>query len=643
MLEGLLNALSPFNILLALGGVTAGILVGSLPGLTATMAVAVLVPLTFTMTPDSALILMGAIYTGAIYGGSYSAILLNTPGTPSAIATTFDGYPMAKQGRGDLAITVSCLSSVVGGLAGALALLFLSPPLAQAALAFGPAEYFWLAALGLSLVSALSADDFLKGVIGACLGLLLAVIGVAEISADVRLTFGSQTLLGGVEIVSALIGLYCIPVLMNLAASPARHLQAPPPSKSYRLLEAWQISLAGKWNLLRSSVIGTLVGILPGAGGSIAGLVAYSEARRTAKHPEHFGKGEPAGIQATESANNATVGGGLIPTFVLGIPGTPADAVILGAMLIQGLRTGPDLFATGTVVYTFTWGLLLATLFMLPLGLFIGRRAYRFIAHAPVSLLVPLIAFLTLIGSFSIRNSTADVAVMIILGGLGWLLMRFGFGASPVVLGLILSSIAEQGFVQTWTIGDATHNLAGSFFGRPLSLVIIVCTVITFIAGFKGKSKMARADSVNRPDIIAALFFLALAAVVWWDTADYGDRDSYVFPNTVTAMMSLFSLLLLWRAIFRPSAATAALDGSVPRRVGVFAVMLLAALFIPQAGFYVAAAGMLVALTFAANFAPWSKKRVLLYTACLVGVSATLYLIFLHVFLVPLPPGAWLE
>lgn len=473
-------ALTPLNILLALGGVAAGTIVGSLPGLTATMAVAVLVPLTFAMEPASALILMGAIYTGAIYGGAYAAILLNTPGTPSAIGTTFDGYPMAKRGDGDLAITLACLASVVGGLIGALALLLLAPPLAEVALAFGPMEYFWLAIFGLSLIAALSEGSLLKGLIGGCFGLLLSTIGVADISADVRFTFGTKTLLGGIEVVSALIGLYCVPVLIDLVANGGRHLQVEASPRGFRLREAFAISWRGKVNLIRSSVIGTLVGILPGAGGSIAGLVAYSEARRSSKHPETFGKGEPAGVQATEAANNATVGGGFIPTMVLGIPGTPPDAVILGALMVQGVRTGPNLFGQeGSIVYTFIYGLFLATLLMLPAGLVIGRYAYRSIVTVPKALLVPTVAFMTMIGAYSIRNNTSDVAVMIVLGIVGWVLGRFGFAVSPIVLGLILGSIAEQGFVQAWTIGSAVGDLPGMFFGRPISLAIVALTLLS--------------------------------------------------------------------------------------------------------------------------------------------------------------------
>jgi putative tricarboxylic transport membrane protein len=444
------------------------------------MAVAVLVPITFSMEPASALILMGAIYTGAIYGGAYSAILLNTPGTPSAIATTFDGYPMAKRGDGDLAITLACISSVVGGLIGAGFLFALAPPLAEVALAFGPVEYFWLAVFGLTLISALSEGNLLKGLIGACFGLLLASVGVAEISADIRFTFGSQVLLGGIETVSALIGLYCIPVMIDLVATPDRHLKVTTESKGFRLREALVISWKGKFNLIRSSVIGTLVGILPGAGGSIAGLVAYSEARRSSRRSAFFGKGEPDGVQATESANNATVGGGFIPTLVLGIPGTPPDAVILGALMIQGVRTGPSLFTeNGSIVYTFIYGLILATVLMLPAGLVIGRYAYKTIITIPKAMLVPTVAFMTMIGTYAIRNSISDVVIMIVLGVVGWFINRFGFSPSPIVLGLILGRIAEQGFVQAWTIGAAGEDLTGMFFGRPISLVIIVFTLLS--------------------------------------------------------------------------------------------------------------------------------------------------------------------
>ena len=475
-----LSALTPFNLILALFGVVAGTIVGSIPGLTATMALAVLVPITFSMDPASALILLGAIYTGAIYGGAYAAILLNTPGTPSAIATTFDGYPMAKRGDGDLAVALACFASVVGGLVGAFSLLLLAPPLSKVALAFGPIEYFWLSIFGLSLIASLSTGNLMKGLAGGAFGMLLSTVGVAEVSADIRLTFGSQMLVGGFGVIGALIGLYCIPVLIDLVATPDRHLKMEEDVRSVRIGEAFRIATRSKFNLIRSSVIGTLIGILPGAGGSVAGLVAYSEARRTGKPDQKFGEGEPDGILATESANNATVGGGFIPTLVLGIPGTPPDAIVLGALLVQGVRTGPTMFSqSGSIVFTFIYGLLIATVLMLPAGLLIGRYAYKSIVNIPKAVLVPTVGFMTIIGTFSIRNSVTDVILMLGLGVFGWVVGRFGFAASPIVLGLILGPIAEQGFVQGWTIGSATGNLFGMFFGRPISQGIIAFTLIT--------------------------------------------------------------------------------------------------------------------------------------------------------------------
>jgi putative tricarboxylic transport membrane protein len=651
MLDFALAALSPLNLLLALLGVAAGTIIGSIPGLTATMAVAVLVPITFSMSPDSALILMGAIYTGAIYGGAYAAILLNTPGTPSAIATTFDGYPMARRGDGDLAVSTACLASVVGGLVGALALLFLSPPLAEAALAFGPVEYFWLAVFGLSLIAALSEGAFVKGVIGACLGLLLSTVGVAETSAEVRFTFGAQTLLGGVEIVSALIGLYCVPVLIELAATPARHLEPAQGGRGFRLAEAARLALANKWNLLRSSVIGTFVGALPGAGGSIAGLIAYSEARRSARRPEEYGRGEPGGVIATESANNATVGGGFIPTLVLGIPGTPPDAVILGALLVQGVRTGPSLFAEGSVVYTFIFGLLLATVLMLPVGLLVGRFAYGAIVRAPKTLLVPVVAFMTVIGAFAIRNSLSDSVIMIALGVVGWAAARRGFSVSPIVLGLILGSIAEQGFVQSWTIGDAVGDLWGQFFGRPLSLVIIAMTLLTFLYPFWPALKRLRgaepapprpraSPAARRADALALALAAGVATLALVESAPLNPEAS-VFPRSVAWTMLAFAALGALRLLLLGHAREPERGGSDLRRAAVPAAMLGAVALIPALGFGLAGAAMALALAAVSQHGRPSASGFAAAAGAAVAVVLAFTWSFRALLAVPLPAGPW--
>jgi putative tricarboxylic transport membrane protein len=491
----LLAALSPTTLLFALAGVVAGTIIGALPGLTATMAVAVLVPFTFTMPPHVALIVLGAIYTGAIYGGAYAAILLNTPGTPSSIATTFDGFPMARRGDGDLALTLACLASVIGGLVGALFLMLLAPPLATVALRFGPVEYFWLAVFGLTLIASLGEGSTLKGLIGGCLGLLLSMIGAAEVGGDIRYVGNFQQLLGGIDVVSALIGLYCVPVLIDLVSTRTPHLEITGRVASFRLREAGQLMGRSKFNIARSSIIGTLVGILPGAGGSIASLVSYAEAKRTSPRRDNFGRGEPDGVLATESANNATVGGGLIPTLVLGIPGTPPDAVILGALLVQGIRTGPTLFTQqGPIVYTFIWGLLISTVLMLPAGLILGRYAFKSIVAIPKAVLVPTVAFLTVIGSFAVHNNPYEVQQMAVLGVLAWGANRLGFSPSPIVLGLILGSIAERGFVQGTLIGHARGSVMGEFFGRPISIGIMAFIVLGLVYPFWIKWRQRRTD-----------------------------------------------------------------------------------------------------------------------------------------------------
>ncbi|MGE0315334.1 MAG: tripartite tricarboxylate transporter permease [Lautropia sp.] len=681
LLDNLLAALAPLNLLLALIGVIAGTVVGALPGLTATMAVAVLVPFTFTMAPAPALVLLGAIYTGAIYGGAYSAVLLNTPGTPSAIATTFDGFPMARRGDGDLAITLACLASVVGGLVGALFLLLLAPPLADFALAFGPIEYFWLAILGLTLVAALSEGDSIKGVVGACVGLMLSMIGSAVVGGDIRYTMDSSLLLGGVGVVPALIGLFCVPVLIDLVASRGEHLEATGKVAGFRLAEAFGIARAEKLNLARSSIIGTIVGVLPGAGGSIAALVAYSEARRASRTSPEYGKGNPGGIIASESSNNATVGGGFIPTLVLGIPGTPADAVVLGALMVQGVKTGPSLFnEQGAIVYTFIFGLLIATLLMLPVGLVLGRYAYGSIIAVPKAMLVPAVAFLTIIGSYAIHGALDDVVVMFATGLVGWVLSRFGYPPAPIVLGLILGPLAEQGFVQAWMIGSATDELPSMFFGRPISLVIIAIAALTLAWPAWTRRRDAKASAASSTDVvqapapasasattsarvqvqaqaqaqassssrrtdtgaaIVAALLAAVAVAALWTAQDFTMFGS-IFPRTIGIALFVGSLLACWRALRGRGKAAAGLptDGLV-RSVLLIATMVLWIYVLERVGLLVSSVLAFVVLALVADREPARVKRTLVFVLVGVLLVAGFHWLFQGLLGVRLPAGQW--
>lgn len=658
----LLDALTPFNLALALAGVVLGTVIGALPGLSATMAVAVLVPFTFTMDPAAGLIALGAIYTGAIYGGAYAAILVNTPGTPSAIATTFDGFPMAKRGDGGLAISLATIASVAGGIVGAVALLFLAPPLAKVALAFGPTEYFWLAIFGLTLIAALSVGNTVKGLIGACIGLFLSMIGVAVVGGDVRYTMDMQRFLAGIDLTSAIIGLYCVPVILDLVASPDPHLQ-PSETGGLRFREGVRHALMRKFNVIRSSVIGTVIGILPGAGGSIAGLVSYSEARRSSDTPESFGKGNPDGVIATEAANNATVGGGFIPTLVLGIPGTPPDAIILGALLVQGIKIGPTLFTTDApIVYTFIWGLLIATVLMLPVGLLIGRYAYSSIVKVPKAVLAPTVALLTIIGAFAIHSNVDEAQLMVGLGILAWILNRYGFQPSPIVLGLVLGSIAEQGFVQTYLIGSASGRLAEMFFMRPISIGIICAALVTLLfpiwAEWKAKRRQhlaqveapmddagteigAARKTRDFPGMIIAGLCIALGSGIYVGATGMSALGS-VFPMTIGAALVVFSAILIVMNLRRPvgpAGRAFEMTAGAKHRFALGAIMLAWVIVMPQIGFLVSSMAAFVAIMVVADYDRPPLKTWAIWVATGLLICTGFWWLMSEVLLLRMPVG----
>jgi putative tricarboxylic transport membrane protein len=386
-----------------------------------------------------------------------------------------------RRGESYGAIITATIASVIGGIIGVLFLLFLSPPLSRAALKFGPPEFFWLTVFGLTIIATLASRSVLKGLIGGAFGLLLSVIGIAPIEGSVRYAFGSISLQSGIALIPAMIGLFCIPEIIGMVAKKDTHYNVIPYKKEKKLIRRIFFRLLKKPLLLfRSSVIGTIVGIIPGAGGNIAGMVAYNEAVRASKFPERFGTGIIDGVAASESSNNAEVSGSLIPMLTLGIPGAPPAAILLGALLIQGLRPGPDLFiANGEITYAFIFSLILANILILPLGLLMGKGMTKVITGIPVTILAPFVFLLSVIGSFAINNNMADVYVMLVFGVIGFIGRKAGFSAGPIVLGLILGSICEQGLVQSILMGRAKGSMAGMFFARPISIILIVMTLIS--------------------------------------------------------------------------------------------------------------------------------------------------------------------
>lgn len=492
--QGLLANLDPAMLLLVLVGTLSGMAIGAMPGLSATMGVALLVPFTFAMEPTSGLVLLGALYMGAIYGGAFTAILVNAPGTPSSIATALEGYQLTRKGRSEEAIVGATMGSFAGGIIGVIGLIFLSPPLAAFSLRFGPQEYFWVAMFGLTIIATMASGSLLKGIIGGLIGLLIATVGIAPVGGDVRFTFGDPMLQGGVPLVPALIGLFTIPEVIRLIALRTRdaHLVDGEQSKTSVFGMVRDI-LSRPINLIKSSVIGTFVGILPGAGGSVANLVAYNEAKRSSKHPETYGKGEIDGVVASESANNGTVGGGFIPTLTLGVPGTPPDAIILGVLMLHGLRPGAELFETsGGLVYTFIIALAVSAVMMVPVGLVAGRGLQRGVMALPVRYLAPSIMVLSIIGAYAIRSSVVDVYIMLALGVAAYLLQRVGIGGAPIVLGLVLGTIAETGLVQGILTSSGADMPWTTFFTRPISLVLIAMCALSVLWPLIQKRRIAR-------------------------------------------------------------------------------------------------------------------------------------------------------
>lgn len=484
VMEALWN---PIHLLLLIAGLVVGIVVGALPGLTVTMALALLLPFTFSLPADTSLITMGGLYIGGMFGGCISAILINTPGTPSSIATTFDGYPLAKSGKPHHAMVTAVLSSGIGGIIGALALLFLTPLLSSLSLAFGPPEYFWMAMLGLSMIATLSSGSMLKGLIGGCLGLLLGTIGIAPIGGETRFTFGISPLVAGLELTVVLIAFFCIPEVLRIVESRRSGEDVVYRKQHGVVREVCSRLIRRPILLLRSSIIGIIVGIIPGAGGNVASIISYDAAVKFSKNRKAFGKGSEEGIAASESANNAEVGGSLVPLLSLGIPGAPPAAIIMGALMIHGITPGPGLFSTQAgLVYTFMWAFLLANVLLIVLGLYVSGPIGR-IVNIPMDMLIPVIIFLSTIGSFALRNSYTDVVMMTIIGLAAYLLIKLGFQPAPIVLGLILGPLAEVGLTQSILIGQAKEHIFAFFFTRPLSVVLMIMCLLSLAGPLAGR------------------------------------------------------------------------------------------------------------------------------------------------------------
>lgn len=490
LLNGLLDVSNFSCISMAVFGTFLGIIIGALPGLTATTGVSIFLPMTFFMEPVPSFAFLLGIYCGGIYGGSITAILINTPGTPAAAATSMEGFPLAKQGRALKALDMALYASFIGGIISCICLTWVAPVLASLAMKFSHAEYFALGLFGISIVASLSGGNMIKGLIGGCFGLLLAFIGMDPINATPRLTFGSTQMQNGVTLIPALIALFAVSEIFVQA------------EERYRKIDEEKINVTGEhltlkellaqWkHIVKSSLIGCFIGAVPATGSAVSAFLSYNEARRTAKDPELFGKGSLEGLAASEAGNNGVTGSTLIPLLTLGIPGDSVTAVLLGALMVQGLTPGPLLFETdGRTVYGIFAILLYANVIMLLLGM-IGVRFFYKVTEIPKSILQPIILGLCLIGTYASSTRQYELILMLVIGVIAYFMVKAKIPTAPALLALILGPTIEANLRRGMV---ASRGSVIGFLSRPVALVILALTVAMIVFSAVREIKMTRAN-----------------------------------------------------------------------------------------------------------------------------------------------------
>lgn len=460
----------PMNLLVTLAGTFFGIFVGAMPGLSSIMGLSLMLPLTLRMDGSAGILMLLGVFCGSIYGGSITAILVKTPGTANSAATVLDGYPLTQKGQAARAIGVSTLSSTFGGVFSAVMLLFTAPLLSKVALSFTSAEYFALAIFGLSMVTSLSSKNVTKGLISAVIGLMLATVGMDALTGAKRYTCGSIYLMGGFAMVPVLIGLYAFAQVISSVENNETDKEKVK-AKIKHSFPSWEDIKIIFPTMLRSSLIGTVIGAIPGTGGDIASWLAYNEARRWDKHPEEFGTGRIEGVAAPEAANNAVSGGALIPLLTMGIPGDAGSAVMLGALMMQGIVPGPLLFTTETTkVYTIIVGLFVANICMGILG-FNGLRLFAKIGDIKNKYLCPIVLVFCVVGTFALNSNVNDIMMMMVVGVIAYVLIKLEFPMPPVILGLILGSTLEKNLQRALLASGGSYSI---FFTRPISLALLL-------------------------------------------------------------------------------------------------------------------------------------------------------------------------
>lgn len=478
LMAGLMLVVQPQVLLALIGGTIIGYIVGAMPGLGPSLGVALLIPFTYGMDPVVAMVALISLYAAAEYGGAITAILINTPGTAAAVATAWDGYPMAKKGEAGFALHVSIISSGFAAFVGGVLLIFTAVPLSEFALRFGPTEYCALALLGLSLVSSLGGRSIKRGLFALAIGVFAATIGMDPENGTPRFAF-TPDFFEGIPLVPALLGLYAISeALILLEGSTAQAMKA----KVGRVATISMKRYRGMWrSITRSTLIGYVIGVIPGAGASIASLIAYNEAKRTSKSPETFGHGNPEGVAASEAANNSCVPGSLAPMLALGIPASATAAILIGALMIQGVQPGPLLFVRNPEIpYSIFMSQLIGVPFMVAVGLF-GAKLWAQVVRVPNFMLIPIIVGVSLVGAYSSENSMFPVYIALFFGFVGYVLRKVDIPLAPIVLALVLVPMAETNYRQALIIADGSHMI---FLTQPITVVLLLGAALSFVIPF---------------------------------------------------------------------------------------------------------------------------------------------------------------
>ena len=494
MLEQIASAffscLNPMSLALVMMGVAWGIIGGAIPGISPSIAIVLALPFTYHMETAVAVVLLGAVYTGACYGSSIPAILIGTPGAPASAATVADGYMLGKQGKGLDALGASLLSGVSGGIIGTLILCVFVVPLGKIALSFGAPEYFAICILGLTIVASVGGGNMVKAGISVVMGLAVATIGLDAFSGSPRFTMGIPALRDGINDVSAMIGLFAVGEVLN---EIFEYAVTAPIKADIRMKLPLRLMREKLGLVLRSGVIGTFVGILPGAGSSLSGFVAYASAKNISRHPEEFGQGSFEGLIAPETANNACVGGSLVPVLALGVPGSPAAAMILAAFIMHGIVPGPVLFQNSPqMVYTIFIGLLIAQILLFFVGYAFIKPMLKII-DLDKNVLNVLIMILVLVGAYSLTNGIFEPAQVLAFGVLGFWVKRNGYSPSALVLGLVLGSMIENEFRRSLIMSGGSYAI---FFTRPLCLVILLLSAASLVLSIV-KNRKARGNDAT--------------------------------------------------------------------------------------------------------------------------------------------------